>query len=66
MILNQSVWLWRGRRRQAARGKSRAGAKNGDCHQFAPVMTLENKKLGLRRIGWLYPIFRDVTLTTGC
>ena len=29
----------------AARGKSRAGEKNGDCHQFAPVIALETKYL---------------------
>ena len=41
----------------AARGKSRAGAKNGDCHQFAPRHDPRNKALSLKRIGWLYPIF---------
>ncbi len=25
-----------------------------------PVMTLENKALGLRRIGWLYSIFHNL------
>ena len=44
----------------AARGKSRAGAKNGDCHQFAARHDPRNKALGLKRIGWLYPIFRDL------
>ena len=44
----------------AARGKSRAGAKNGDCHQFAPRHDPRNKALSLKRIGWLYPIFRDL------
>ena len=47
----------------AARGKSRAGAKNGDCHQFAPLWP-RNKALSLKRIGWLCPIFR-FTATTG-
>ena len=42
----------------SARGKSRAGAKNGDCHQFAPRHDPRNKALSLKRIGWLYPIFR--------
>ena len=44
----------------AARGKSRAGAKNGDCHQFAPRHDPRNKALSLKRIGWLYQIFRDL------
>ena len=44
----------------AARGKSRARAKNGDCHQFAPRHGPRNKALTLKRIGWLYPIFRDL------
>ncbi len=35
-------------------------AKNGDCHQFAPRHGPRNKELRLKRIGWLYPIFRDV------
>ena len=26
-----------------ARGESRAGEKNGDCHQFARIMALETK-----------------------
>ena len=43
----------------AARGTTRAGAKNGDCHQFAPHQIPRNKALRLKRIGWLYPIFRD-------
>ena len=47
-------------RRLAARGKSRAGAKNGDCHQFAPPLGPRDKALGLKRIGWLYPIFRNI------
>ena len=42
------------------RGKSRAGAENGDCHQFAPRHNPRNKALHLKRIGWLYPIFRNV------
>ena len=29
----------------AARGKSRSGAKNGDCHQFAPRHDPRNKHL---------------------
>ena len=32
--------------------------KNGDCHQFAPRHIPRNKVLSLKRIGWLYPIFR--------
>ena len=44
--------------RLAARGKSRVGVRNGDCHQFASGHN-RNKALGLKRIGWLYPIFRD-------
>ncbi len=43
----------------AARGKTRAGAKNGDCHQFVHRHGSRNKVLRLKRIGWLYPIFRD-------
>ena len=77
-----------------ARGESRAGEKNGDCHQFASVMAVETKHLLMfakysvgaqraapalarhllcpkttlysaginnrKRIGWLYPIFRDL------
>ena len=46
--------------RVAVRGKSRAEAKNGDCHQFAPRHGPRNKALSLKRIGWLYPIFRDL------
>ena len=42
------------------RGKSRARAKNGDCHQFAPCHGPRNKSLSLKRIGWLYPIFRNL------
>ena len=37
--------------------QSRARAKNGDCHQFAPRHGPRNKALTLKRIGWLYPIF---------
>ncbi len=44
----------------AASGKSHAEAKNGDCHQFAPRHGPRNKALGLKGIGWLYPIFRDL------
>ena len=44
----------------AARGKSRSGAKNGDCHQFTPRYSPIKKALSLKRIGWLYPIFRDL------
>ena len=44
----------------AALGKSRSGAKNGDCHQFAPRYGPIKKALSLKRIGWLYPIFRDL------
>ncbi len=44
----------------SARGKSRARAKNGDCHQFAPRHIPRNKVLSLKRIGWLYPISRQV------
>ena len=40
--------------------ESCAGAKNGDCHQFAPHHRPRNKGLSLKRIGRLYPIFRDV------
>ena len=43
-----------------ARGESRAGAENGDCHQFASRHGPRNKALSLKRIGWLYPIFRDL------
>ena len=43
----------------AARGKSRGAAKNGDCHQFTPRHDLRNKALGLKRISWPCPIFRD-------
>ena len=41
----------------AACGKSRAGAKIGDCHPFAPRHGPRNKGFSLKRIGWLYPIF---------
>ncbi len=34
-------------------------AKNGDCHLFAPHQAPRSKPLSLKRIGWLYPIFRD-------
>ena len=44
----------------AARGENRAGAKNGDCHQFALGHGPRKTAPGLKRIGWLYPIFRDV------
>ena len=44
----------------AVRGKSHAEAKNGDCHQFTPRHDPRNKALSLKRIGWLYPIFRDL------
>ena len=44
----------------AARGKSHAGAKNGDCHQFASRHDPRNKAFSLNRIGWLYPIFRRI------
>ena len=50
----------------SARGKSRARAKNGDCHEFAPRHIPRNKVLSLKRIGWLYPIFRGLRFTTGC
>ena len=53
------------RKRLSARGKSRAGAKNGDCHQFAPPLGPRNKALGLKRIGWLYPIFRNIHFYDG-
>ena len=46
--------------RLAARGKSHRGAKNGGCHQFAPRHGPRKKALSLKRIGWLYPIFRDL------
>ncbi len=51
--------------RPAARGKSRARAKNGDCHQFAPRHIPRNKVLSLKRIGWLYPIFRGLRFHHG-
>ena len=44
----------------SARGESRAEEKNGDCHQIRPRHDPRNKALNLKRIGWLYPIFRDV------
>ena len=49
----------------SARGKSRARAKNGDCHQFAPRHIPRNKVLSLKRIGWLYPIFRGLRFHHG-
>ena len=49
----------------AARGKSHAGAKNGDCYQFASRHDPRNKALSLKRIGWLYPIFRDLHFLPG-
>ena len=49
----------------AARGKSRAGAKNGDCHQFAPPLGPRSKALALKRIGWLYPLFRNLLFYHG-
>ena len=39
---------------------SAAGVKNGDCHQFAPHHGPRSEPLGLKRIGWLYPIFPTV------
>ncbi len=54
--------------RPASRGKSRARAKNGDCqdcHQFAPRQIPRNKVLGLKRVGWLYPIFRGLRFHHG-
>ena len=53
------------RKRLSARGKSRAGAKNGDCHQFAPPLGPRNQALGPKRIGWLYPIFRNIHFYPG-
>ena len=44
----------------SASGKSHAEEKNGGCHQFAPRHGPRNKTLSLKRIGWLYPIFRDL------
>ena len=52
-----SVWILK-QAPLAARGKSRSGAKNGDCHQFDPRHGPRKKALSLKRIGWLYPIFR--------
>ena len=49
----------------AARGKSHGGAKNGDCHQFAFYHDPRNTVLSLKRIGWLYPIFRDLRFYHG-
>ncbi len=51
-----------------ASGESRGGAKNGDCqdcHQFAPRHGPRNEPPSLKRIGWLYPIFRDVYFCRG-
>ena len=48
------------RRGPSGPGKSRAGGENGDCHQFASRHDPRNKALSLKRIGWLYPIFRDL------
>ena len=48
-----------------ARGKSRSGAKNGDCHQFAPRHGPRKRVRSLKRIGWLYPIFATFTSTAG-
>ena len=39
--------------------------KNGDCHQFAPHHSPRSKTLSLKRIGWLYSIFRDVCFYHG-
>ena len=47
----------------AARGKSRAGAKKGDIWGLPPIRprhSPRNKPLNLKRIGWLYPIFRNL------
>ena len=44
----------------AASGKSHAEEKNGGCHQFTPRHGPRNKALSLKRIDWLYPIFRDL------
>ena len=44
---------------------SRTGEKNEDCHQSARRHGPRNKELHLKRIGWLYPIFRDVYLCHG-
>ncbi len=49
----------------AAHGKSHGGAKNGDCHQFAFHHDPRNTVLSLKRIGWLYPIFRDLRFYHG-
>ena len=49
----------------AACGKRGAGTKNGDCHQFAPRHGLRDIGLSLKRIGWLYPIFRKVYFYRG-
>ena len=51
--------------RIAGRGESQVGAKNEDCHQFASHHDPRNKALGLRRIGRLYPIFRDLHCNQG-
>ena len=32
----------------------------GTATNSRPVMTQETKALSLKRIGWLYPIFRDL------
>ena len=32
----------------------------GTVTNSLPITALETKHLGLKRIGWLYPIFRDV------
>ena len=45
--------------------QARKMAKNGDCHQFAPRHGLRKKALSLKRIGWLYPIFRDLHFYRG-
>ena len=49
----------------AARGKSRSGAKNGDCHQFAPRHGLRKKALSLKRIGRLGAVKKSGTATRG-
>ena len=40
--------------------QERKRAKNGDCHQFASRHSPRRKALNLKRIGWLYPIFRNL------
>ena len=52
-----------------ARGENRTGEKNGDCHGLSPIRSpswpSKKKHLARKRIGWLYPIFRDVHFCHG-